>query len=161
MHDPLDILLTRRTAERLRVRYPSLSSADDRALVVMQGEVEAATWGWMIVAFAVPFVVMIGGFVAFLTAFTTTTIASGVAERFGVDPAVVRLAGSLVPMVAAVITLVLSLRAYGRIRDRLFREIYLRCCPACGYDLTGNQSGVCPECGRAVGAVDTPVQSPP
>ena len=25
-------------------------------------------------------------------------------------------------------------------------------CPACGYDLTGNTSGVCPECGGAVGA---------
>jgi hypothetical protein len=25
-------------------------------------------------------------------------------------------------------------------------------CPACGYDLTGNVSGVCPECGKGVGA---------
>ena len=24
-------------------------------------------------------------------------------------------------------------------------------CPACGYDLTGNVSGVCPECGRKIG----------
>jgi hypothetical protein len=24
------------------------------------------------------------------------------------------------------------------------------CCPICGYDLTGNASGVCPECGRSV-----------
>jgi rubrerythrin len=24
-------------------------------------------------------------------------------------------------------------------------------CRGCGYDLTGNTSGVCPECGRAVG----------
>jgi hypothetical protein len=23
-------------------------------------------------------------------------------------------------------------------------------CPTCGYDLTGNVSGVCPECGRVV-----------
>jgi len=37
------------------------------------------------------------------------------------------------------------------------REAYARrvrarvgCCQACGYDLTGNRSGVCPECGRAV-----------
>lgn len=27
-------------------------------------------------------------------------------------------------------------------------------CVRCGYDLTGNVSGVCPECGRAVGAED-------
>jgi len=25
-------------------------------------------------------------------------------------------------------------------------------CPSCGYNLTGNQSGVCPECGNAVDA---------
>ncbi len=25
-------------------------------------------------------------------------------------------------------------------------------CPHCGYDLTGNESGVCPECGRAIAA---------
>jgi hypothetical protein len=24
-------------------------------------------------------------------------------------------------------------------------------CPQCGYDLTGNVSGVCPECGEATG----------
>ena len=24
------------------------------------------------------------------------------------------------------------------------------CCSRCGYDLTGNESGVCPECGKAV-----------
>lgn len=30
--------------------------------------------------------------------------------------------------------------------DRRFRPPH--CCPACGYDLTGNVSGRCPECGR-------------
>ena len=24
-------------------------------------------------------------------------------------------------------------------------------CPSCGYDLTGNESGVCPECGKSIG----------
>ena len=46
----------------------------------------------------------------------------------------------------------------------VYREVRRRlpnACPACGYDLTGNRSGVCPECGRAVEAVDKPVQSPP
>lgn len=28
----------------------------------------------------------------------------------------------------------------------------LKGCLSCGYDLTGNQSGVCPECGQAIGA---------
>ena len=39
------------------------------------------------------------------------------------------------------------------IRESLQR-IVARYCPACGYDLTANASGVCPECGRAV---DCPV----
>ena len=46
------------------------------------------------------------------------------------------------------------------IRPRIERMLP-HLCPACGYDLTGNQSGVCPECGRAVEAVGKPVQSPP
>ena len=28
------------------------------------------------------------------------------------------------------------------------------CCPACGYDLTGNETGVCPECGAST-AIET------
>jgi predicted RNA-binding Zn-ribbon protein involved in translation (DUF1610 family) len=41
------------------------------------------------------------------------------------------------------------------IRERLRevspeRRIRQHLCSACGYDLTGNTSGVCPECGRAV-----------
>ncbi len=36
---------------------------------------------------------------------------------------------------------------------RLRRErLPVGLCPGCGYDLTGNVSGVCPECGAAVGA---------
>ena len=34
-------------------------------------------------------------------------------------------------------------------RYRIRRRITCGLCPACGYDLTGNVSGVCPECGRA------------
>ena len=34
-------------------------------------------------------------------------------------------------------------------RDR--RRIPPHCCQGCGYDLTGNVSGVCPECGNKVG----------
>jgi hypothetical protein len=44
-------------------------------------------------------------------------------------------------------------------RDR--RRVPAGCC-ACGYDLTGNVSGICPECGRAVaGAVLSGAGSPP
>jgi hypothetical protein len=32
------------------------------------------------------------------------------------------------------------------------RRLRRGCCPACGYDLTGNTSGTCPECGTAVTA---------
>jgi len=31
------------------------------------------------------------------------------------------------------------------------RKLGPNACPACGYDLTGNESGVCPECGRSTG----------
>jgi len=40
-----------------------------------------------------------------------------------------------------------SWRASGR-RVRHFRRMF-GACAACGYDLTGNESGVCPECGNA------------
>jgi hypothetical protein len=33
---------------------------------------------------------------------------------------------------------------------RRHRRLRRGCCPACGYDLTANTSGVCPECGKAV-----------
>ena len=36
-------------------------------------------------------------------------------------------------------------RRLSRRRKRLARGL----CPGCGYDLTGNLSGVCPECGEA------------
>ena len=39
------------------------------------------------------------------------------------------------------------------LRPRI-REKLLHLCPACGYDLTGNASGVCPECGRERDATD-------
>ena len=36
---------------------------------------------------------------------------------------------------------------------------HARCCQACGYDLTGNVSGVCPECGTSVPDARTPKAS--
>jgi hypothetical protein len=41
---------------------------------------------------------------------------------------------------------------YVRLLNRLFRRMRLHCCSNCGYDLTGNVSGVCSECGKAVPA---------
>ena len=41
---------------------------------------------------------------------------------------------------------------YVRLLNRLFRSMRPHCCLNCGYDLTGNVSGVCSECGKAVPA---------
>jgi hypothetical protein len=46
---------------------------------------------------------------------------------------------------AAIIGLATAFLLY---RDR--RRIRPGCCRSCGYDLTGNVSGICPECGTAV-----------
>lgn len=43
-----------------------------------------------------------------------------------------------------VLLLIRPVRAYRRARSRRWMD-----CTACGYDLTGNVSGVCPECGEA------------
>ena len=42
-----------------------------------------------------------------------------------------------------------STLTYSRLqrRNRLAHKL----CPKCGYNLTGNTSGVCPECGRSIG----------
>jgi len=47
---------------------------------------------------------------------------------------------------SAIYPIVFFIRSYRRRRVR--REV-LQPCTQCGYDLQGNQSGVCPECGRA------------
>lgn len=49
--------------------------------------------------------------------------------------------------VAALAFLIALLSLVARIRARGYPTAS---CPACSYDLTGNVSGVCPECGRAV-----------
>lgn len=41
---------------------------------------------------------------------------------------------------------------YVRLLNRFFRRVRPHCCVNCGYDLTGNVSGVCSECGKAVPA---------
>ena len=66
--------------------------------------------------------------------------------------------GTLV--IVAIPFITMGVRMYRSARAQVKAEVARRC-PACGYDLTGNRSGVCPECGRAVGTVDKAVQSPP
>jgi hypothetical protein len=54
----------------------------------------------------------------------------------------------------AILTIVLPLAIVGIVRDVRTRRRKKRGdrgeCLACGYSLTGNASGVCPECGHAV-----------
>ena len=45
-------------------------------------------------------------------------------------------------------------------RESLRRKIPDGCCRSCGYDLTANVSGVCPECGRAIAAGIVTASSP-
>jgi hypothetical protein len=45
-------------------------------------------------------------------------------------------------------------RFYIRWVERPLLLRLLGCCTNCSYDLTGNASGVCPECGRVVAALD-------
>ncbi len=37
-----------------------------------------------------------------------------------------------------------------RVLWRVLRDHGIPCCTSCGYDLTGNVSGICPECGEAL-----------
>ena len=39
---------------------------------------------------------------------------------------------------------------YVRLMNRLCRKLRPECCLTCGYNLTGNVSGVCPECGTPI-----------
>jgi len=51
-------------------------------------------------------------------------------------------------LVMAAITLAFARYAAHALRDEL-RSCAVGCCLNCWYDLTGNESGVCPECGTA------------
>ncbi len=57
-------------------------------------------------------------------------------------------------MCVPIIGMGLLCRAMPALRDYLTIEIPNPFCKHCGYNLTGNVSGICPECGK-------PVQSPP
>ena len=35
------------------------------------------------------------------------------------------------------------------------RKLGPNACPSCGYDLTGNETGVCPECGAVIAIIST------
>lgn len=53
-----------------------------------------------------------------------------------------------VVIVAAITAFIMLLQMFGR-RESLRRR-FTGACHGCGYELTGNLSGVCPECGRAI-----------
>jgi ABC-type ATPase with predicted acetyltransferase domain len=54
--------------------------------------------------------------------------------------------------VAAILTLLPLVWLYGlHWRDRRAQRIAAGRCATCGYSLTGNLSGICPECGTRVG----------
>ena len=53
-------------------------------------------------------------------------------------------------LVALPMTWLISfLRSWFQVRHRMLRRL----CASCGYNLTGNVSGICPECGRSVPSV--------
>jgi hypothetical protein len=57
------------------------------------------------------------------------------------------IAGNVLLMMAAGVLLRRTVEAWAHRRDPRYRPGH--CC-GCGYDLTGNETGVCPECGRDV-----------
>ncbi|HXE55277.1 MAG TPA: hypothetical protein VN541_19795 [Tepidisphaeraceae bacterium] len=57
---------------------------------------------------------------------------------------------TVVPFYPMVIASALPPLAWVTMGVRRRRRRRLGLCPACGYDLTGNVSGVCPECGKPV-----------
>jgi hypothetical protein len=66
----------------------------------------------------------------------------GIAMLFPRDP----LSGSVAIAIGATLMALLLIVPWLKSR-RIRNRIAVGQCPACGYDLTGNQSGVCPECG--------------
>jgi hypothetical protein len=60
------------------------------------------------------------------------------------------------PLIGSTVCFWLGYKLIRRERDQRRRRI-LNLCPTCSYNLTGNVSGVCPECGTAILArINTP-----
>jgi hypothetical protein len=57
---------------------------------------------------------------------------------------------AIVPAWVPLVVSLLSPLCWGIRRIRMRSHIAKGLCPACHYNLTGNTSGVCPECGRAI-----------
>jgi len=69
----------------------------------------------------------------------------------GIGPRVMDFAGTMIgAAIAALATLWLVRNRVTRNLRRELNERDLPTCLACGYDLTGNVSGTCPECGKGV-----------
>jgi hypothetical protein len=72
---------------------------------------------------------------------------SFVGSRFNPRLPFVCVFGPLAVLTMAMVAGMEGQRRHGRMRRYLWRRL-LWICPDCGYDMTGNESGVCPECGR-------------
>ena len=87
---------------------------------------------------------------AFIVMLTLTAVGAGVLWldiRLRRD---IVLASVMTGVLALTCRLAASLRARYDTRQR-YRHGH---CQKCGYDLTGNESGVCPECGMAIEAIE-------
>ncbi|UCC32452.1 MAG: hypothetical protein JSU86_09255 [Phycisphaerales bacterium] len=98
-------------------------------------------WGWLI--YLLIFVII---YVVFEVVATECCSWLGVAYRRWVRAATRGLANGVGFLLAL---WVLRIRMRGSVRRQLIQR-GLPTCLACGYNLTGNVSGVCPECGREI-----------
>lgn len=80
-------------------------------------------------------------------------------RRFGIPMAWRGWVGQGVVVVTVLSCWMLILSFKKTIRRRLWRVLAdhgIPCCTVCGYNLTGNVSGVCPECGEPIPDLESP-----
>lgn len=99
-----------------------------------------------------PYWVVIGGIVV------TSVYLQFSLRRLGIPRAWMSTVGWLIVALTVIAcwVVVLSFRkSIRRILWRLLVEHGIACCTSCGYDLTGNTSGICPECGTPIRKLGT------
>ena len=109
-----------------------------------EARVEFVPW---VVLFVAPLIVIFGGIL------TDAFLATGL-PRLGFPMPLIRLVSVLVP--AGILVVPTSIILHQRIRRRIW-QLAPHLCDDCGYDLTANVSGACPECGRRVPAAQAEV----
>ena len=127
----------------LTMLFPALSRFDDwtTAMAVLD-EARKEEWGrpWFLLLtfIAIPAMVFLLSFVPWIT---------------GKDLASSALRMALLLSIGFLYIALLTWLSRRSIQRSLWRKLAARgipCCMHCGYDLTGNESGVCPECGKAL-----------